>query len=331
MIERTTFCEKCRNDVPFVVTEKKLTGNIKGVKYTYFGNEAHCSICSAELYIAEINDSNLKLLYDEYRKENSIIPLETILGIPEKCGIGKRPLSLLLGWGEQTFTRYCDGDMPTKQYSETLQKIYDDPYYYAEILEKNKESLKSPSAYEKSQKAVRGLLGDSKEPKTKIDIATAYLIDQCEDITPLAMQKALYYIQGFYYAFYNEFLFPEDCEAWVHGPVYREIYFKYRSYNVGDTVQQKEFDTSVFSSSEKAILDSIIKSACCYSGKVLEQFTHAEAPWISTRGNLPPSTASNKIIQKESIGTYFTSVKEKYNMLNPNDINSYMHAMFNHI
>jgi len=38
---------------------------------------------------------------------------------------------LLLGWGEQTFSRYCDGDLPTKQYSEILKKIYDDQHYYS--------------------------------------------------------------------------------------------------------------------------------------------------------------------------------------------------------
>ena len=29
----------------------------------------------------------------------------------------------------------------------------------------------------------------------------------------IALQKALYYIQGFYYAFYKEFLFAENCQA----------------------------------------------------------------------------------------------------------------------
>ena len=60
--------------------------------------------------------NNLKNLYNEFRKQNNIISLEHILEIPKKYNIGKRSLSLLLGWGGQTFIRYCDGDMPTKQY-----------------------------------------------------------------------------------------------------------------------------------------------------------------------------------------------------------------------
>lgn len=328
MSERKVFCEECRNDVTFTINEKKMEGTIKGEKYSYIGKEAHCVDCGSEIYVAEVNDFNLKALYDAYREKNNIVSLEVILAIPEKYAIGKRPLSLLLGWGEQTFSRYCDGDMPTKQYSEILQKLYDDPAYYAEMLENNKENLKTTASYEKSKRAVNELLGRTQNTKTKIDLAIEYLLSQCEDITPLALQKALYYIQGFYYAFYKIFLFSEECEAWVHGPVYRDIYFRYRDYRFDHIEGNEEFDDSVFSSSEKAILDSVIKNICCYSGKVLEGFTHSETPWLSTRGELSPTTASDRTIEKELIGTYFSAVKEKYNMINTNDIKGYAQKMF---
>ncbi|RDU23732.1 type II toxin-antitoxin system antitoxin SocA domain-containing protein [Anaerosacchariphilus polymeriproducens] len=328
MSERKVFCEECRNDVTFTINEKKMEGTIKGEKYSYIGKEAHCVDCGSEIYVAEVNDFNLKALYDAYREKNNIVSLEVILAIPEKYAIGKRPLSLLLGWGEQTFSRYCDGDMPTKQYSETLQKLYEVPAYYAEILENNKGNLKTIASYEKSKRAVNKLLGRTESTKTKIDLVIEYLLSQCEDITPLALQKALYYIQGFYYAFYKTFLFSEECEAWVHGPVYRDIYFRYRDYRFDPIEGNDEFDDSVFTSNEKAILDSVIKNICCYSGKVLVGFTHSETPWLSTRGELSPTTVSDRTIEKELIGTYFSAVKEKYNMINTNDIKGYAQKMF---
>ena len=328
MSERKIFCEECRNDVTFTIDEKKMEGIIKGEKYSYIGKEAHCVDCGSEIYVAEVNDFNLKALYDAYREKNNIVSLQVVLEIPEKYAIGKRPLSLLLGWGEQTFSRYCDGDMPTKQYSEILQKLYDYPAYYAEILENNKGNLKTTASYEKSKRAVNGLFAKTENTKIKIDLAIEYLLGQCEDITPLALQKALYYTQGFYYAFYKTFLFSEECEAWVHGPVYRDIYFRYRDYRFDVIGGNSEFDDSVFSSSEKAILDSVVKNICCYSGKVLEKFTHSESPWLLTRGELPEAEASDRIILKEQIGDYFGVVKEKYNMINPNDIKSYTQIMF---
>ena len=140
MSEKKVFCEKCRDDVGYIVSEKQLEGNIKGEKYSYMGKEAHCAQCGSEIYVDEINDYNLKALYDSYRIRNDIVPLEVILKIPEKYAIGKRPLSLLLGWGEQTFSRYCDGDMPTKQYSDILKRIYAEPELYAELHEKKKRN-----------------------------------------------------------------------------------------------------------------------------------------------------------------------------------------------
>jgi len=40
----------------------------------------------------------------------------------------------------------------------------------------------------------------------------------------MALQKALYYVQGFSYAFYRTFLFTEDCEAWVQRPCIPEFF-----------------------------------------------------------------------------------------------------------
>lgn len=328
MTTKKVFCEECRNDVDYIEASVPMTGTIKEKDYRYVGKEAHCADCGSQLFIPELSDYNLRTLYDMYRKENGIIPLEQIREIPEKYAIGKRPLSLLLGWGEQTFSRYADGDMPTKQYSDILVRIYDDPAFYSELLEANKGNMKSTLTYEKSRRAVDTLLSVGSSTDSKINTVIQYLLSQCEDITPLALQKALYYIQGFYFAFYKSFPFSDDCQAWVHGPVYRDIYFRYRDYRFDPIEKYDEFDVSVFSSGEKAIYDSVINNICCYSGKVLERFTHNEVPWLTTRGDLPISAPSDRIIDKNLIGDYFSTVKAKYNMINPSDIKAYAQSMF---
>lgn len=331
MIERKVFCDECRNDVNYTVESVEMSGTLKGKTYTYLGKIAHCIDCNSEIYVAEINDYNLKALYDKYREEQGLVSLDVILKIPKKYAIGKRPLSLLLGWGEHTFSRYCEGDIPTRQYSEILQKIYDNPKYYDQILEDNKRNLKTEAAYKKSKKAVNKLLVGEMRETAKIDLAIEYLLNKCEDITPLALQKALYYIQGFYYAFYKTFLFSEDCQAWIHGPIYRDVYFRYRNYKFDPIDYNGEVDDTLLSSSEKAIFESVAKHICCYSGKVLEKFTHSETPWLLARGELTETETSDRVMTKESIGNYFISVKEKYNMINPNDIKEYAQIMFQQI
>ena len=323
-----TFCEECRNDVEYTTASVPMTGTIMGKEYHYTGTEARCADCGNLVFVPEISDDNLRSLYNVFREENGIVSLDVICAIPEKYDIGKRPLSLLLGWGELTFSRYCDGDIPTRQYSDILQRIYSEPQFYSDLLEANKANLKSQRTYEKTRRAVDALLSVDAPLNSKINTVIQYLLYQCEDITPLALQKALYYIQGFHFAFYRTFLFSEDCQAWTHGPVYRDIYFRYRDYRFDPIEKTTTFDTSVFSASEKAICDSVINNLCCYSGKILERFTHNEAPWLTTRGDLPDSAPSDRIIEKSVIGAYFDAVKAKYNMVNPRDIKDYAQDMF---
>ncbi len=325
------FCEDCRRDVEYEVTSIKRNEILKGEEYEYIGKEAICKECHSELFVAEVEDENLELLYNSYRKKNDLISMEKLVDIPKKYNIGKRPLSLLLGWGEMTFSRYYDGYLPTKQYSDILKKIYDEPSYYFEILETNKDNLKSQLSYEKSKRAVNEVLGEIDYTESKIDLVIRYLLYRCEDVTPLALQKILYYVQGFYYAFEEEFVFEEDCEAWVHGPVYRDIYYRYSNYRFDPIDGVAEFDESVFITPEKAILDSIIKNLCCFSGKTLEKLTHMELPWLKTRDGLPIDAHSNDIITKDLIGKYFCAVKKKFCMLTPGDIEVYVNKIFNQI
>lgn len=328
MSNKTVFCEQCRDDVFYKVVEENITADIKGEEYKYYGKKALCNDCGCELYVSEINDYNLNQLYREIRVKNNIIPLENILEITEKYNIGKRPLSLLLGWGEQTFSRYCDGDMPTKQYSDILKRIYEEPKYYLSVLEDNKDRLKSMTAYEKS-KATTMTYIESNEGVgiERIDSVINYILAKCQDITPLALQKILYYVQGFCYAFTDKFLLEEDCEAWVHGPVFRDIYYKYKDYRF-DPIGEYEVKEINIPLTEKVILDGVIKNFGCYSGKVLEAFTHEETPWLSTRGDLPELARTNRIIEKKLIAEYFKEVKVKCNMINATDIGRYSTRMF---
>lgn len=212
-----------------------------------------------------------------------------------------------------------------------MSRLYENPRYYSDLLEVGRKNLKSQAAYRKSRNAVDSLLGVSGSSRSEINVAAKYLLSRCEDITPLSLQKALYYSQGFFYAFYGRFLFKEDCEAWVHGPVYQEVYHRYADYRFDPIGKVASFDASILTASEQAVFDAVIDSFCCYSGKVLERFTHSEMPWIESRGDLPSSSPSENIIPRESIGSYFAKVKAKYGMVKPDDIQSYAEDMFKNL
>ena len=90
----SVFCEECRDEVSYTVEEKEMAGTIRGVQYHYVGREAKCANCGAYVDVEEISGSNLKALYDVYRKENGIVSLEKIRAIPERYAVSYTHLTL---------------------------------------------------------------------------------------------------------------------------------------------------------------------------------------------------------------------------------------------
>lgn len=326
-----TFCEECREMVTYISKNVSIEKDIKGKIIKFEGEEAYCPKCSEKLFVAAIRDNNLKRLDDEYRKMEGLVTVDEIKQILNKYNIGKRPLSNLLGWGEITITRYLDGTIPTKQYSDTLYGLLKDPIEMRSVLEKNKGSI-TDSAYKKCKEAIsEGINRDMRDTSNdnKIDSVTKYFLSKLE-ITPLALQKLLYYSQGFNMAFYGKPLFIDDCEAWSYGPVYNDVYHRYKKYGCNPIDAPVVCDGGVLniSNSEQEVLDSVMRNFGCYSAKVLVKMTHSEYPWLATRNGISDEDPSNNIIDKELISKYFKQIKKKYDMLNISDISDYSKNLF---
>ena len=126
-------------------------------------------------------------------------------------------------------------------------------------------------------------------------------------ITPLKLQKILYYAQGYYLAINDDELFPEEFQAWAHGPVNEEIYNKYKDYGY-QSIPEPENELKDFSSELIDFLNDIWSTFGIYDGKYLEEQTHKEDPWIIARKGYEPGARCNEIITKESMKQYFKKV-----------------------
>lgn len=129
-------------------------------------------------------------------------------------------------------------------------------------------------------------------------------------ISPLKLQKLIYYAQAWHVTL-NEGkkMFDEDIEAWVHGPVVRSVYRKYRHYGynfISEEIKQlppklneKEYENI------KETLDLVWKLYNELDAKTLEKMTHSEAPWRQARKGIPSHEASNRIITTQSMRDYY--------------------------
>ena len=131
-------------------------------------------------------------------------------------------------------------------------------------------------------------------------------------LSHLKLQKILYYVQAWHLANYDEKLFAEDFQAWIHGPVNREIFNRFKETkilysDIGMEDVQNESVKLVLTEEQKIHIDSVLAVYMPYSGAQLEALSHREAPWRDTREGLSPVERCEKIIPPNLIKNYYKS------------------------
>lgn len=320
---------ECRDETEYTLHKTPTTKIIREKEYTFNITTAKCKNCGCEIGLHGLFDYNAKEIDTQYRKAENIVTIEEIEKLGKIYSLGKAPLSIALGFGEVTITRYLAGQMPSKEYSDIIRRVLSNTSAMAELLNANKEKL-AAAAYNKAIAAINELNTLFQFPN-KMLMVISYIFEELEEVTPLALQKMLYYIQGLFYSRYGVPIFTEDCEAWVHGPVYSKIYNMFSEFRY-DPIDDPRFEllkgkSSDLTDEEKEIIKLVINTFGMYGGKTLEKITHKESPWLAAREGYSTNEPSNEEISKESIKSYFDSVREKYNMDSEADVMNYISHM----
>lgn len=134
--------------------------------------------------------------------------------------------------------------------------------------------------------------------------------DAGSTITPLKLQKILYYAQGYHLAINDKALFDEDFQAWAHGPANPAIYDKYKEYGCSSISEPKENDVPNFDHDLVDFLYSIWNTFGIYDGRYLEELTHKETPWVEARKGFQPGEICTTVITKDSMKKFFKSKLE---------------------
>lgn len=116
-------------------------------------------------------------------------------------------------------------------------------------------------------------------------------------ITPLKLQKILYYAQGNFIGMSGNTLFYESIEAWTHGPVVSSVYSEYRHCRSSNIPIDKD---PHIPEELTNFVGSLIKDYGRYSAIELRNKTHAEPPYMNTE--------HNDEITIEKMSEYFTDL-----------------------
>ncbi len=325
--ERTQFCIECRKETGYEIRKGQCTHCIRGQEYTFKILKAVCEECGEEVNLPGLMDSNAKSIDKQYRALEDLVSVEDINTLMEIYNIGKAPLSLALGFGEITITRYLQGQYPSVEYSNIIRKALSDVDFMMDCLEENKAKV-GDTAFKKSWSAAMELKELIDSVSEKMLITISYIFEKTGEITLLALQKILYYIQGIFMVNYDRPLFSEECQAWVHGPVYEEVYDMFKGFKY-NPIEDKRFVIfrdrfQLLTDEEKNVIDMVLNSFGMYSGKTLEGIAHKEAPWAEAFDDNNVCGYTNEPITKEAIRDYFKSISNKFDLTTEDGLKKYI-------
>lgn len=323
---RIDFCTTCRKETEYSLKRRNIVKKIKDIEYTFDITIAVCDECGEEMSIPGLIDRNIQEVDEQYRAYEGIVSIEDIEKLMKIYKIGKAPLSLALGFGEITITRYLAGQIPSKEYSDIIRMALSSPTFMKEKLYKNKEKI-ALSAYNKALEAATQL-ENLFAVSDKILRVIAYVFKGLEEVTPLMLQKLLYFVQGVAYAVNGKPMFCEKCQAWIHGPVYPKVYDMFRDFKYNPIEDARfvilEGAEAELTDEERKIIDLVLNSFGEYSGKVLERITHEEKPWKLARRGYTDGIPSNEPITMESIEAYYKEKNAEYDFSNEKGLKAYI-------
>lgn len=310
------------------VKTRKATTEVRGVEIVFDEYYKVDSNTGEEIFDRELEIMNDANVYDIYKKKKGLLTNAEIKEIRNKYNMNQKEYALAIGVGEVTVNRFENGAIQTEA-TDAIMRLSEDPDNMYNLLTNNQESIPK-STYDSFVKRIDELrllkahkiAEYDKEKISKSRFSTAdiddvvdnviekynkkyellneqYKVDtNCEFITPLKLQKLLYYIQGMTLYIFGKPAFENKIYAWPYGPVVEEVYKKYKTQGKKPIATPK--DVNKISKGLSNIIDIIIEGYGEYSASRLIDLTHKEDPWKEAE--------SNAEITQESIKEYFDKV-----------------------
>lgn len=138
-----------------------------------------------------------------------------------------------------------------------------------------------------------------------VDVAEYLLRRHDGPMSAFKLQKIVYYAQAWSLALRDVQLFEEPIEAWVNGPVVREVYDRHRGrYTVatvgGEPERIDDYDAP--------FLNDVLAAYDQFEPHELVSMTHADRPWIEARAGKPLRQAGTDRISLDTMRDYYRAL-----------------------
>lgn len=326
-MKKMEYCMSCMDEKQYEIQIQPIQYQIKGKKRNFNVAVAICKECGSHMNLSLLMDRNVAEIDRQYREQRGIVTVEEIETLMKLYHIGKAPVSLALGFGEITITRYLIGHMPSVKYSAIIRRALVEPDFMLSCLEENREKV-GELAYSKARKEALELRKRMEGISPKMLSSISYIFEKQNEVTPFALHKLLYYIQALSMVNGEGPLFDDECQAWIHGPVYPVVYDMLRDFSYRLTKDYRyaliKKQYQLLSSEECQQIDLVLNTFGMYSERKLEEIMKREGPWIEIRRSCFPEQETSDVISLQDMREFWENVAKNYDLTTEDGIFTYI-------
>lgn len=137
-----------------------------------------------------------------------------------------------------------------------------------------------------------------------------YILSKTGYVSTMKLQKLAFYSNALSLVEYGTPLFPERFQAWVNGPVCRELFQAHRGkFIIGPGELGASPGGLARDARARACVDKTVDVLGDYEGNDLSSLTHAEDPWRDARRGCGERDWCDAVISDEAIRAFYSSPK----------------------
>lgn len=273
-----------------------------------------CNDTGEDFTTTKLDELNISQVYNQYRVKYGIPFPDEIIAIREQYGLSATKMSQILGFGDNQYRLYENGEMPSESNGKQIASIQDCKVFRS-LVERSKNQF-NKSELKKIEAKINCLDIPDSDPDLRYDIfgkqersefngfakqsidkvinMIVFFTQKCGGIFPTKLNKLLFYSDFLNFRISGTGISGLTYRAIDHGPVPARYSAAYESIEqiTKEFVQfpngieaeklttTTEFDPTVFSKQEMLVLNSIYKQfRYCKAGEISE-LSHKENAWI---------------------------------------------------
>lgn len=292
---------------------QKLT--YRGKEYDFIFTYYECIDTKEQFTTEELDETNMGQIYNQYRSENGIPFPDEIKELRDSFGLSAKSMAMILGFGENQYRLYENGEVPSLSNGRAIRAIIDSPSIIHSYVEAARGEM-TESEYCKVMKKIessgcnsqtdtafvewiytntkRGIYnGYAKLSPDVLKNTILFFINRFGGVFRTQLNKLLFYADFVSYRELGMSVTGLQYNAIKYGPVpvrwdrvyssFNDIYPQPTDTGNGNIrnklVSQTPCDTSVFTDRQLNILNSVYEKFKGLSSREISEISHQEQAW----------------------------------------------------